>query len=184
MLPGDDRRRRRRVDERAGGRSDVHGRVGAARRGEVRLGEAADDEVAGRAGHGERAVEVSLVLRRRAGEVDLDLVTGDRDGDVDLQRAVERARARRAPRSVRRGAWRSQRAPRAPSSGRARPSPPSTVSAPRRSTSSASRRSASRCAASCASRSPRRSSGLRMFASSTVSSSSSSRTGGSTRPSW
>ena len=86
------------VHERPGRRGHVYGRVGAAGRREIRLGEAADDEVAGGARDGERAVEVALVLFGRPGEVDLDLVACDGDGDADLQ--LPRGRLERVARLV------------------------------------------------------------------------------------
>ena len=67
---------------------DRHERTG--RCGHVRIGQRADDEQARRRGHRQRAVEVAVVLRRRAGEVELELLTGDRDGHAQLQLAVRR----------------------------------------------------------------------------------------------
>ena len=66
----------------------------------------------------------------------------------------------------------------------ARPSPPRRVARPCASQSSTMRRSASRCAPICARRSPSRSSGLRMFATTRRRTSSSSKTGGMMTPSW
>ena len=62
----------------------------APRRGDVGVGHDAHDEEARRARHGERAVEVPGVLRCRSGEVDVDDVAGHRDGDADLEVAVDR----------------------------------------------------------------------------------------------
>jgi hypothetical protein len=64
----------------------VNGHEGAAGGGHVRIGEAADDEVAGRARDRERTVEVALVLRCGAGEVERDLVF--RDGGRGTDREV------------------------------------------------------------------------------------------------
>ena len=123
-VAGGDRGRRARVDEAALGRAHGHGLEGAARGGEVGSGEAADDVEARRARHRERAVQVPVVLRRRAFEVDLDRVAGDRHGRADLEqarRSLERVGAGEAP--VRQLA-RSPRARPARSTRGARPSPP------------------------------------------------------------
>ena len=89
-VAGDDGRGRAGVDEAALGRGHRHRRERAARRGQIRLGQAADDEVAGGARDRERAVEVVRVLRRRAREVDVDLVAGDLDRAADRELAVDR----------------------------------------------------------------------------------------------
>src|SRR5207248_3124637 len=73
-----DRGGRAGVDEGAFGSPDGHRREGTAGSGRIRIGQAADDEVAGGARYRERAVEVSLVLGRGAGEVELELVAVDR----------------------------------------------------------------------------------------------------------
>ena len=57
-------------------------------RPECRVGQDAYDEEARRAGHGQRTVEVPGVLRRRSGEVDLDLVA---------RRSSRRTRISRSP---------------------------------------------------------------------------------------
>ena len=113
------------------------------------VGEQAHDEEAGRAGDGERAVEIALVLGGGPVEVDLDDVTGDGHGNADLQVAVDGLdHVRRLVAPV--GEGRNTGAHAALRVGvqfghgglDARPAAPST--------SSAIRWSASRCAASCA----------------------------------
>src|SRR5215217_8505591 len=89
-VAGRDRGGRARVQDRALGCRDRDGSEGAARGGDVRVGDAADDEVGGRARDGERAVEVSLVLRGCAREVDLDLLAGDGNGCAQLEIALGR----------------------------------------------------------------------------------------------
>ncbi len=75
-------------------------------------------------------LRLPVVLRRRAGEVDLDLVAGDRDGDADLELAVDGPRARRRRLEAAVGeAARSRRGRRAPSRRGARPSPRDAVAA-------------------------------------------------------
>ena len=118
--------------------------------------------------HGERAVEIAVVLWRGAGEVDLELVAAHRHG-ARGSRARPRAASSTSAASYRpSGSRRSPLARAAPSRRRARPSPRAVSSRPRRAHSSATRRSPRRCAASCARRSPRRSSGLRIRATSSA----------------
>ena len=151
---------------------------------QVRFGEAAQDEVAGRPRDRKRAVEVPGVLRRGSREVELDLRAADLDRDPQLELAVDGLEHVGRLASARSAAGRSPPGRAARSSRRARPSPPRTLRRPRRSTSSVRRRSARRCAAIWARRSPRRSSGLRVFARKIRTTSSVSSTGGSTSPSW
>jgi hypothetical protein len=89
-VPGDDGGGRARVDEAALRRGDGDRRERASRCGQVRLGQAADDEVAGGLRDRERAVEVAVVLLRSPAEVDPDFVAGDLGGAVDRQVAVHR----------------------------------------------------------------------------------------------
>ena len=90
MLPATTAAGAARVDEAALRRGHGDRREGASRGGQVRLGEAADDEVAGGLRHRERAIEVAVVLRRGPREVDPDPVASDLDRAVDGQVAVDR----------------------------------------------------------------------------------------------
>jgi hypothetical protein len=76
------------VDERAFRRANRDRRERAAGGRQVGARQAADDEVARRARDRERAVQVAFVLGGSAGEVDLDVVAGDRDRRADRQLAV------------------------------------------------------------------------------------------------
>ena len=71
-VAGGDRRRRERVDETAPGARTVTGANAPPDAGTSGAARHADDEVAGRARDRERAVEVPVVLRLRAGEVDVE----------------------------------------------------------------------------------------------------------------
>src|SRR5262249_25078443 len=84
----DDGGRRLRVDDAAFRGGDGDRGEGAAGCGDVGVGETADDEVTGRSRHGDRAVHVSLVLRVRAGEVDVDAVAAYLDGGTKLELAL------------------------------------------------------------------------------------------------
>src|SRR5439155_3327743 len=75
-----DGRRRAGVDETALRGQNPNGDERPAGGRHVGVGDAANDEVAGRTRDGEGAVEVAVVLWRRAGEVDLELAPGDGDG--------------------------------------------------------------------------------------------------------
>jgi hypothetical protein len=78
------------VDEGAGGGAHRDGRERTAGGRDVGRGEAADDEIARGAGHGDRAVEVPAVLRGRAGEVDAELVSPDGHSGVDGELSFRR----------------------------------------------------------------------------------------------
>ena len=83
-VAGSDRCGRPRIHEATFGSADAHRSERAAGRRQVRVDECADHEVAGGARDGERAVEVAVLLGRRAREVDGDRLTGHRDGCANL----------------------------------------------------------------------------------------------------
>ena len=76
----------RRVQQRALGDDDGQRPLGAGARWDVRVGEDTQAEQAGRHGDGQRAVEIAVVLRRRAGEVEHQLVAGNgrRQAQLDV----------------------------------------------------------------------------------------------------
>ena len=167
-LPAGHRGRRPRVEQRALGRHDGERPVGARAGRHVGVGQHAQREVAGGQRHGERAVEVAVVLRRRAREVELDLVALDRGAQLAAPGRRRRPRARRAPRGSRPPARRSGRGCGARRSRASRACPARTVSRPKRSISAATRSPPARPAASCARRSASRWRGLRMRPASVV----------------
>ena len=152
------------VHERPLGGADGDRREGTARGGQVRRGQAAHDEVARRARDRERAVEVAVVLRRGAGEVDLDLLARDRDGGADRRARLPRLEHVLGLAAAVGEAARSP--PGRPARSRRRARPSRRGHGRRRSArvSSAIRLRARAWAASWARRSPRRSSGFRICA--------------------
>src|SRR4051812_29875624 len=85
-----DRRRRPGVEQRALGRPDLDRAVGAGGGRDVGVRQDADGEVAGRARHGERAVEVAAVLSGAAAEVEDESVAVHRGRQPQLEVALAR----------------------------------------------------------------------------------------------
>jgi len=83
------------------GHADGQRPVGTGARRDVRVGEDAQGEQASRACHGQRAVEVALVLAGAAREVEHELVAPDRRGQAQLEIALARLeQVGRLPRAV------------------------------------------------------------------------------------